>query len=336
VWVPPARRFASGDSIAKLRAESLLTVLTRSKDRRLRAQAFTGLVDLRQGDPTFPAETLLMLSRTADPTYPGSYVDLATVYHRRRRNAEALTTVNSAPEGERGWDALAATNRSGILNDLGRYREGLSNAQKALAVEDGFAPRFNAAKALVGLNRLEEAELQFQHALTFEPRVESIRLNQAIILALRGQAQAARELSGKVRRADSSLALSTRMLEALLSSIDSVLRVDTSGSPKSRAAALSNLGEWLSVSGRHGAAKRLLDEATKLDAATPIIQWRAARAACWRGDSAEAQKQFARFRFMDDSIKGVPMVRVKETACAPPETLKLHTTAGISPSTGSR
>jgi tetratricopeptide (TPR) repeat protein len=320
-----ASYFAGGDSLARMRAESLMTVLTRSKDRRLRAQAFTGLVDLRQGDLTFPAETLLILSRTADPTYPGAYVDLATVYNWRHRNTQALEILDSAPKGEPGWDAVAASNRSGILNDLGRYSEGLRDADRAMAMEDGFAPRVNAAKALVGLKRLEEAEVQYEHALTFAPGGHPIRFNQAIVLALRGHKAAARELGRKVRLADASLALPTQMLDALSSSVDSVLGVGTSLDARSRALALSNLGEWLSVFGRHAEAKRLLDASLALQTSTPIVLWRAARAACWRGDSAEARTRFERFRFLDDSLNGVPMVRVEETACTPPETLKLHT-----------
>ncbi len=309
------------------RAESLFTVLTKAKDRRLRAQAFTGLVDLKQGDTTVPAETLLVLSRTADPSYPGSYADLAAVYNGRRRNDEALAILDSAPKGERGWDALAITNLSGILNDVGRFQESLEKAQQAMAMEDGFAPHYNAAKALIGLNRIEDAQIQFEHALTFakgDPGEEGIRFSQAVALALLGRADAARELSAKVRRADSSLLVPTQMLDALLKGVDSVLRVDPSEGPKLRAGSMSNLGEWLSVVGRHDEARKLLDEASKIDSTTAIIQWRVARAACWRGDSMEARVRFERFRVLDESRNGIPIVRVRKRACVPPTTHGLH------------
>lgn len=306
-----------------LRARELLTRLTRSKQPRLRAQALTALVYLAEKtkDSIVSKESLLVLSRSADPTYRGAYVDLAAIYNRRRRNLEALRVLEAAPDGEHGWDALAASNRAGILNDLGRYSEGLRNAERAIALGDGFAPRLNAAKALVGLGRYEEAKVQFDHSLMFQPNADGVRFTKAVALALYGDSAAARALSRQVRRSDTTLTLAGQMLEALVVSVDSALRIGRSpisGQGASRAAWLSILGEWLSVAQNHADAKALLDEAAKLDSLTPIVQWRVARAACWRSDIVEARKRFERFIVLDDRENGPPEVKVSEPLCSAP------------------
>lgn len=306
-----------------LRARELLTRLTRSKQPRVRAQALTALVYLAEKtkDSLVSKESLLVLSRSADPTYRGAYVDLAAIYNRRRRNLEALHVLNAAPDGEHGWDALAASNRAGILNDLGRYSEGLRSAERAIALGDGFGPRLNAAKALVGLGRYEEAKVQFDHSLMFQPNANGVRFTKAMAFALHGDSAAARALSREVRRSDTTLTLAGQMLEAAVVSMDSALRIgrsSLSGQSSSRAAWLSILGEWLSVAQKHAEAKALLDEAATLDSLSPIVQWRAARAACWRGDKTEAQERFERFIALDDRRNGPPDIRISEPLCSPP------------------
>lgn len=303
------------------RARALLDTLTRTRQPRLRAQALTALavVAMRLRDTTVDRERLLRLGMSADSAYPGSYVDLATLYNWRKRNLEALAILDSAPRGQPGWDARATTNRAGILNDLDRYAEALASAEEGIAAEDDLVPRLNAAKALLGLGRYREAQLQLDHAMSFQPDAHTVQLFQAVASTLYGDDARGEALGRELRTRAPAFRAELDVLEALKVDADSAVSLAAVLAKRGRRAELASwlsmLGYWLSVKGEHAAARTLLTGAAAMDGEDPLVAWRLMTAACRRGAMEEAWTHFRRFDSLDVARHGEPHLRLTSSPC---------------------
>jgi tetratricopeptide (TPR) repeat protein len=184
---------------------------------------------------------------------------------------------------------------------LGRFEDALANAMTAVALEDGFVQRLNAAEALSGLGRYDEALQQLDQGRLFDSVTSGAIPLRVFILASLGKMTEARQ---SVERANSLSPLVRDVLDEYLQGADSAISVARSNArtASARTAAadlLSRLGMWASIAGRPSDAATLMKMALELEKSDPLVHWRAGMTDCRAGNPASARAHFEAFINLD-------------------------------------
>ncbi len=131
----------------------------------------------------------------------GARLAMAVLHLRARKPAEAGKLLEKAVQADPA-DAEALTLRAFAHGARGRWAACLADAERALASQDGAAPRYLRAQALLRLGRTAEGETALEALLAEDPDCEPALRQRAHLLLARGWAKRAGETLARLRALD--------------------------------------------------------------------------------------------------------------------------------------
>ncbi len=137
------------------------------------------------------AEPLLRRAARLDPALAEAHNSLALLLQRQGRAREALECYRSAV-AKRPAYAAAPNNLGTLYRELGQLDEAVAQYRAALDQGESLETRSNLAALLERANRLDEAAVEAERALSLDPRDPAARVTLAKLRSRRGDAEAAR------------------------------------------------------------------------------------------------------------------------------------------------
>ena len=137
------------------------------------------------------AEPLLRRAARLDPALAEADNSLALLLQRQGRAREALECYRSAV-AKRPAYAAAHNNLGTLYRELGQLDEAVAQYRAALAHGESLETRGNLAALLERANRLDEATVEAERALSLDPRDPAARVTLAKLRGRRGEVEAAR------------------------------------------------------------------------------------------------------------------------------------------------
>jgi tetratricopeptide (TPR) repeat protein len=121
------------------------------------------------------ARTVLEQGIEAAEDYVFGYLALASLERSAGKPLEALAAFEKAVEAD--GENLQALNNLGVQYvELERFEDGLAMFKRAIEVKDNLASRLNAGDAMVRLERLGEAVVHLEAAVTLNPMMAEPRM----------------------------------------------------------------------------------------------------------------------------------------------------------------
>jgi len=245
------------------------------------------------------AITFLEQATQNAPGYFAPYVNLGNALQANGKPAEAVDAFHTALSLNADNNHAIHNNLSSALNDLGEYQSALESAEIALkGMSDKTSARLNLGNALLGLERVEEAEVCFREIVRADPAHSNAWFNLGNALMLSpGKVEDARECFERAVALDEDHAekhynlgntlMKLSLFDEAATSFENTLKLD-----EAHVGAMCNLGTALQSCGKLAQSIENFRCALLREPESADLHFNMALSLLQNGDYSEGWKEF--------------------------------------------